>query len=155
MKIEDLKKGQPHPSFMGEAGDTDLPGPRSQAIFAREQAHMAPGLQSIALFSGITGCTLPDEGVENERPIYIDIQEHQRPGGELGEVRDMVFRDITCESRGRIVMTAQDGARIDGVTLENVVVTVPAIEDPQETTPRATPRRAGEPWTSVCCPADV
>lgn len=91
-----------------------------------------------AVFSGITGRTMPDAEVENERPIYIDIQQWTRPGGELGQVRDMLFRDILCESRGRIVMTAQDGARIDGVTLDTVVVTVPTIEDPAMTVPRAT-----------------
>lgn len=96
-----------------------------------------PGQVERAVFSGITGRTLPDEGVENERPVYIDIQEQKRPGGALGQVRDMVFRDLLCESRGRIVMTAQDGARIDGVTLDTVVVTVPEIEDPAVTVPRA------------------
>jgi len=97
-----------------------------------------PGRVERANFSGISGCTLPDDEVENERPIYIDIQEQLREGGELGEISDMVFRDILCESRGRILVTAQDGSRIDGVTLENVTVNVPEIEDPAETVPRAT-----------------
>lgn len=97
-----------------------------------------PGQVERAVFSGITGCTLPDDEVENERPIYIDIQEQLRPGGALGVVRDMVFRDILCESRGRILMTAQDGARIEGVTLDTVHVDVPEIEDPAVVVPRAT-----------------
>jgi hypothetical protein len=97
-----------------------------------------PGQVERAVFSGITGRTMPDEEVENERPIYIDIQEQLRPGGELGQVRDMVFRDIVCESRGRIVMTAQDGSTIDGVTLDTVTVQVPEIEDPAAVVPRAT-----------------
>lgn len=96
-----------------------------------------PGQVKRAVFSGISGRTFPDEGVENERPIYIDIQQHLRPVPELGEVQDMIFRDILCESRGRIVMTAQDGSCIDGVTLDTVVVNVPEIEDPAETVPRA------------------
>lgn len=42
-----------------------VPGPRSKEIFAREQKHIAPGLQSIALFSEIAvdraqGCTIYD-----------------------------------------------------------------------------------------------
>lgn len=97
-----------------------------------------PGTVERAVFSGISGRTFPDEGVENERPIYIDIQQQRRKEPDLGRVIDMVFRDILCESRGRIVMTAQDGARIDGVTLDTVVVTVPEIEDPALTVPRAT-----------------
>lgn len=97
-----------------------------------------PGTVQRAVFAGITGRTMPDDGVENERPIYVDIQEQLRKGGELGQVRDMVFRDILCESRGRIVMTAQDGSRIDGVTLNNVIIDVPEIEDPEVVIPRAT-----------------
>jgi polygalacturonase len=97
-----------------------------------------PGKVERAVFSGISGRTFPDDEVENERPIYIDIQQHLSPEPELGEVCDMVFRDILCESRGRIMMTAQDGSKIDGVTLDTVIVTVPEIEDPQKTVPRAT-----------------
>jgi len=96
-----------------------------------------PGTVQRAVFSGIAGRTMPDDGVECERPIYIDIQEQLRENGELGKIKDMVFRDILCESRGRIMMTAQDGARIDGVTLDNVVIDVPEIEDPQAVMPRA------------------
>ena len=90
-----------------------------------------------AIFTGITGRTLPDEGVENERPIYVDIQQFGRPDPELGQITDLVFRDILCESRGRIVLTAQDGSRIDGITLDTVVITVPEIEDPTVTVPRS------------------
>ncbi len=91
-----------------------------------------------AVFSGIAGRTFPDEEIENERPIYVDIQQWIRREGALGQVRDLVFRDIQCESRGRILLTAQDGAWIDGVTMERVTVTVPEIEDPAVTVPRAT-----------------
>jgi hypothetical protein len=96
-----------------------------------------PGQVKRVVFSGISGRTFPDEGVENERPIYIDIQQHLSPEPVLGEVHDMIFRDILCESRGRIMMTAQDGSCIDGVTLDTVIITVPEIEDPAETVPRA------------------
>ena len=97
-----------------------------------------PGQVQRAIFKGITGRTYPDEEIENERPIYVDIQEQKRPGGELGSVQDLVFRDIVCESRGRILLTAQDGAMIDGVTLDHVLVRVPEIEDPATTVPAST-----------------
>ena len=97
-----------------------------------------PGQVQRAIFKGITGRTYPDEEIENERPIYVDIQEQKRPGGELGSVQDLIFRDIVCESRGRIVLTAQDGAVLDGITLDHVVVQVPEIEDPEVTVPRST-----------------
>ncbi len=96
-----------------------------------------PGRIERAVFSGISGRTLPDAGIRNERPIYVDIQQWTRPESTLGRVRDLMFRDILCESRGRIVMTAQDGAVIDGITLDTVTVTVPEIEDPHETVPGA------------------
>ena len=97
-----------------------------------------PGQVKRAVFSGITGRTFPDEEVENERPIYVDIQEQLRKGGALGEVDDMVFRDIVCESRGRVLLTAQDGAKLNGITLNHIIVNVPEIEDPAVTIPRAT-----------------
>ena len=96
-----------------------------------------PGRVERAIFSSITGRTFPDEGVANERPIYVDIQQFNRPEAELGNVSDLIFRDIICESRGRIVMTAQDGATIRGVTLDTVIVRVPEIEDPEESVPPA------------------
>ena len=51
-----------------------LPGPRSKRIVEEEQRHMSPGLQSIALYSGLamaqgSGCTLIDE--DGKR--YIDF----------------------------------------------------------------------------------
>ena len=100
-----------------------------------------PGRVERAIFSGITGRTLPDEGVENERPIYVDIQQFMRPDPELGQVTDLIFRDILCESRGRIVLTAQDGSSIDGITLDTVLITVPEIEDPVVTVPRSVSRQ--------------
>lgn len=50
------------------------PGPRSKRIVEEEQRHMSPGLQSIALYSGLaiaqgSGCTLIDE--DGKR--YIDF----------------------------------------------------------------------------------
>lgn len=116
-----------------------------------------PGQVQRAIFSSITGRTFPDEDVENERPIYVDIQEQLRPGGELGVVQDMLFRDIYCESRGRIMLTAQDGAVIDGVTIDNAVITVPEIEDPMLTVPRSTSLQLSNfnPVTRACRAAVV
>jgi len=60
------------PAGIGER--RSVPGPKSQAIFAREAEAMAPGLQSIALYSQIVvdhakGCTIVDvDGNE-----YLDL----------------------------------------------------------------------------------
>jgi 4-aminobutyrate aminotransferase-like enzyme len=53
------------PGASDKAQRTAVPGPRSKAIFAREAQAMAPGLQSIALYSQIvvdraSGCTIID-----------------------------------------------------------------------------------------------
>ena len=44
----------------------NIPGPRSKELVERENQHMAPGLQSVALFSGLAaargeGCKVIDE----------------------------------------------------------------------------------------------
>jgi len=97
-----------------------------------------------AIFGNITGRTFPDEGVQCERPIYVDIQQWKRVSDDspqetppLGIVRDLVFHSILCETRGRIVLTAQDGSRIENVSLDNVHLRVPEIEDPATTVPEA------------------
>jgi hypothetical protein len=68
----------------------------------------------------------------------VDIQQFIRSEPVLGTVRNLTFRDITCEGRRRMLFTAQDGAVSEDVTLENVHITVPEIEDPELTVPRAT-----------------
>lgn len=97
-----------------------------------------PGQVERAIFSGISGKNLPDEEVTNERPIYVDIQQFLRPEKKLGKVKQLVFRDILCESRGRILLTAQDGACIEDITLDTVRVSVPEIEDPKVSVPAST-----------------
>jgi 4-aminobutyrate aminotransferase-like enzyme len=63
------------PSAPGRIGDLrQVPGPRSKAIFEQEAQAMAPGLQSIALYSQIVvdhaqGCTITDVD-DNE---YLDF----------------------------------------------------------------------------------
>jgi len=92
-----------------------VPGPRSQAIFEREAQAMAPGLQSIALFSQIAvdraqGCTITDvDGNEyldfiagiavgslgNCHPHYV-----KRIGEQLGQA---TFGSFTTEARARFL----------------------------------------------------
>ncbi len=83
------------------------------------------------VFSNITGRTMSD--VPLERPIYMDIQHHGRTDGELGQMRNIVVAGLTAETRGRIVMTAADGAAIENVTLRDIHLRWPEIEDPELT----------------------
>ncbi|MBI1337623.1 MAG: hypothetical protein GC164_11745 [Phycisphaera sp.] len=94
-----------------------------------------PGTVERITFDNITGATFPDGGVTCERAIYIDIQQFVRPTPTLGHVRDITVRNVTCRTRGRIVMTAQDGSVIENVLLDNILLEVPEIEDPAVAVP--------------------
>ena len=78
--------------------------------------------------SNITGRTM--SGVPLERPIYMDIQHHERTDGALGKLRNVVISNFVAQTRGRIVLTAADGAMIENVTLRDIQLTYPEIENP-------------------------
>jgi hypothetical protein len=89
------------------------------------------------VFNNIVGSTLPQAGVTCERPIYMDIQQFNRPLPELGYIRNVICSNVICTTRGRIVLTAQDGAQLENITLRDVHLDVPEIEDPQVVVPAA------------------
>ena len=90
-------------------------GPRSRDIVAREQRHVAPGLQSFALYSGLAiargqGCTLIDEdgneyidfiagigvgSVGHCHPHYVEALKRQ--------VERLTFGSFTTEVRARFL----------------------------------------------------
>ncbi len=92
-----------------------VPGPRSKQIVEQEQRHMAPGLQSIALYSGLAmaqgkGCTLVDEdgneyidfiagigvgSVGHCHPHYVDALKRQ--------AERLTFGSFTTETRSRFL----------------------------------------------------
>jgi 4-aminobutyrate aminotransferase-like enzyme len=92
-----------------------VPGPRSKQIVEQEQQHMAPGLQSIALYSGLAmaqgkGCTLVDEdgneyidfiagigvgSVGHCHPHYVDALKRQ--------AERLTFGSFTTETRSRFL----------------------------------------------------
>lgn len=92
-----------------------IPGKRSKAIVAREQRHMAPGLQSIALYSGLAmargeGCTLTDEdgnryldfmagigvgSIGYTHPHYVEAMKAQ--------IERLTFGSFTTENRARFL----------------------------------------------------
>lgn len=91
------------------------PGPRSKRIVEEEQRHMSPGLQSIALYSGLamaqgTGCTLIDEdgkryidfvagigvgSVGHCHPHYVEALKQQ--------VERLTFSSFTTEVRAKFL----------------------------------------------------
>jgi 4-aminobutyrate aminotransferase-like enzyme len=90
-------------------------GPRSREIFAREHRHVAPGLQSFALYAGLamqrgTGCTLIDEdgneyldfvagigvgSIGHCHPHYVEALKRQ--------VERLTFGSFTTETRARFL----------------------------------------------------
>lgn len=91
------------------------------------------GLVENVVVSNIAGDTMTD--IPLERPIYIDVQHHGRSDGALGHVRNVVVSGMVAQTRGRIVMTAADGATIEDVTLRDIQLRVPEIEDPESSVP--------------------
>lgn len=93
----------------------NIPGKRSKTIFAREARHMAPGLQSIALYSGLAmasgqGCTLIDEdgnryfdfmagigvgSIGHTHPHYVEAMQAQ--------IERLTFGSFITENRARFL----------------------------------------------------
>ncbi len=91
------------------------------------------GLIENVLISGLTGANMTD--IPLERPIYLDIQHHGRTDPALGRMRNITISGLSCTTRGRILLTAADGAEIENVTLRDVTLYYPEIEDPQISVP--------------------
>lgn len=81
-------------------------------------------------FNNITGKCMSTYGID--RPIHLDIQEHNKEDPKLGHMRNIQFSNIQCRSKGRLIMTAQDGAHIENVTIRDFHLDIPDLEDPTE-----------------------
>lgn len=93
----------------------NVPGKQSRAIVAREVRHVAPGLQSIAVYSGLAmasgqGCTLIDEdgnryldflagigvgSIGHAHPHYVEAMKAQ--------IERLTFGSFTTESRAQFL----------------------------------------------------
>ncbi len=93
------------------------------------------GIVEHVAFSNITGRALTSIGTD--RAIHFDIQQHNGENPQLGTMRHIVASNITCETRGRILLTAQDGATMEDITLRDVRLVYPEVEDPALTVPRS------------------
>jgi len=86
-----------------------------------------PGLVENVTLSNITGHTLVQDSIE--RVIYLDIQQHCRPEPVLGRMRNIIVSNIALTTRGRLMLTAQDGAQIENVTIRDVQLAYPEVWD--------------------------
>jgi 4-aminobutyrate aminotransferase/(S)-3-amino-2-methylpropionate transaminase len=119
---------EPPDSGAGRIGQhRTVPGPKSKAIFDREAAAMAPGLQSIALYSQIVvdrakGCTIVDidgnEYLDFIAGIAIGSLGHSHPhyvkrlGDQLGRI---TFGSFATETRAQFLNLVSE-LLPDGIT---------------------------------------
>ncbi len=92
------------------------------------------GVVENCVFTNITGTAMTRRGTD--RAIHFDIQEHIGEASELGKMRNILVSNVVCRTRGRILLTAQDGARLENITLRDIVLDYPEVENPAETVPR-------------------
>ena len=86
-----------------------------------------PGLIENVVINNLSGTTLATD--MPERVCYLDIQQHRRPEPVLGQMRNIIISNLAFTTRGRLMLTAQDGARIEDVTIRDVQLTYPETLD--------------------------
>lgn len=68
------------------------------------------------------------------RPIQIMVNA-LRPDSKPGIIRNVSISNFTCETEGRILMTCYSGGLIENLTLRDVRLSYPMIEDPRPMVP--------------------
>jgi len=91
------------------------------------------GVVENVTFSNISGRAMTDLGTD--RAIHFDVQEHHGENPELGTLRNIICQGIVCETRGRVLLTAEDGGTMDNIILRDVILTYPEVEDPSVSVP--------------------
>ena len=92
-------------------------------------------------FTNITGRAMTPVGTD--RAIHFDIQNFDKnadrdlPPGQSGILRYVQVSNISCETRGRILLTARAGASMENITLRDVQLVYPEIEDPEVAIPKS------------------
>ncbi len=100
------------------------------------------------------GATIEDVAVANlacdtacgwalNRPLHLDLRRRERsaPVGPdapaVGRMRNIAVSGLVARTDGRVILTAADGGRIEGVRLGGLSLRYPIIEDPAVIGPRA------------------
>jgi len=83
--------------------------------------------------TNLVGDTICELGME--RPIHLDLKQHppEAPTSHdpdvIGRVRNITITNVVARTRGRILLTAQDGAWLDNVVLRDIRLIYPEVED--------------------------
>lgn len=79
-----------------------------------------------------------DNELHLNRPIHIDLRHETKKGwggvsptGHAGAVRRVQISNIIAKTRGRILLTEADGGTLEDVTLRDITLHYPEVEDPQ------------------------
>lgn len=80
-----------------------------------------------------------DNELNLNRPIHIDLRHETKKGwggvsptGHAGIVRRVQIHNVIAKTRGRILLTNADGGTLEDITLRDVTLHYPEVEDPQE-----------------------
>jgi hypothetical protein len=79
-----------------------------------------------------------DNELHLNRPIHIDLRHETEKGwggvsptGHAGIVRRVQISNVIAKTRGRILLTNADGGTLEDITLRDVTLHYPEVEDPQ------------------------
>lgn len=83
------------------------------------------------------------------RPIHLDLRRRDPEGAEaaalfghdpvdtVGRIRRVTVVNVAARTDGRVLLTAADGGRLEDISLHNVALSYPLIDDPASRAPRA------------------
>jgi hypothetical protein len=92
--------------------------------------HPGPGsvVEDIAVANIVFDSNTP---VVLTRPIHIDLR-RERGASETGRIRNVSISNFTARTQGRVLMTAEAGTVLENITLRDVHLTYPYLEDPRQ-----------------------
>lgn len=81
------------------------------------------------VIANITGDTLAHYSFQ--RPIQIEVKQsvHLPQTNPLGRIRNVTVSGFNCRTQGRILITAQEGAKVENITLRDVRMDMLHLED--------------------------
>jgi hypothetical protein len=106
---------------------------RAVAIYTIEGGTMEDIVVSNIVFDSNVPVILP-------LPIHLDCR-RCRDDSKLGKIRNVSISNFIARTQGRILMTAEDGAMLENITLRDIQLIYPYIESPG---PLAADARSGQ-----------
>lgn len=81
------------------------------------------------VISNITGDTFAEYSFQ--RPIQLEVKQNQSlpQVNPLGYIRNVTISGFNCKTQGRILITAQEGARIENISLRDIRMDMVHLED--------------------------